>query len=33
MEILSWLGAQMIWAVWAVLSWLLLEVAPGFGTG
>jgi hypothetical protein len=26
MEILWWLGAQVIWAVWAIVSWLLLQL-------
>jgi hypothetical protein len=26
MDILLWLGAQIIWAVWTVVSWLLLQV-------
>jgi hypothetical protein len=26
MEILWWLGAYTIWAVWAVLSWLLVQL-------
>jgi hypothetical protein len=26
MEILWWLGAYLLWAVWAVLSWLLVQL-------
>jgi hypothetical protein len=26
MDILLWLSAQILWTVWAVLSWLLLQV-------
>jgi hypothetical protein len=26
MEMLWWLGASVIWAVWAVLSWLLVQL-------